>query len=445
MDVDIENRWRDVNFVLTSTSPLAHPNFQPSTDILSFLRSDCSILVIGAGGLGCELLKDLALMGFKNIDVIDMDTIDESNLNRQFLFRQGDVGQPKALVAAKFINERVSGVKVTGHYNKIQDFDLNFYRKFHIVVCGLDSIIARRWMNSMILNLVQYDQSGAVDTSSIIPLVDGGTEGFKGNSRVILPTMTACLECTLSLYPPQITYPLCTIATNPRLPEHCIEYAKLFSWRNDNPFGENTPLDGDNPAHIQWLCDIAQKRADHYRIEGVTYQLTQGVIKHIIPAVASTNAIIAASCATEVFKIATSCSPHMDNYMVLNDTEGIYSFTFSPEKNENCIVCSGRAEILQFPIDAKLKNVVSYLCDNIKYSLKSPAITTVINNKDKTLYMKTKALEELTKPNLDKTLIELGLTDGHEIYVGDPNLSQTVKFKLNLVTNMEVDTNNNTL
>jgi NEDD8-activating enzyme E1 len=139
----------------------------------------------------------------------------------------------------------------------------------------------------MLISMLRYED-GEVDQSSIVPLIDGGTEGFKGNARVIVPGMTACIDCTLDLFPPQISYPLCTIANTPRLPEHCIEYVKIIQWDKENPF--KCALDGDDPEHVSWVFEKAQERANQFNITGLSYRLVQGVLKHIIPAVSSTNA-----------------------------------------------------------------------------------------------------------------------------------------------------------
>ncbi|XP_065902681.1 NEDD8-activating enzyme E1 catalytic subunit-like [Dysidea avara] len=142
------------------------------------------------------------------------------------------------------------------------------------------------------VSLLTYTDDGQLDVSSVIPLIDGVTEGFKGNARVILPGVLVCIDCTLDLYPPQVNYPLCTIAHTPRLPEHCVEYAKVLLWPKENPFGEGVPIDGDNPDHVSWLLEQAEQRTAQHNITGVTCRLTQGVVKRIIPAVASSNTVI---------------------------------------------------------------------------------------------------------------------------------------------------------
>lgn len=93
-------------------------------------------------------------------------------MNRQFLFRQADVGRPKAEVAAEFVQKRVKGVVITPYCGKIQDKDEDYYMQFGIVVCGLDSIEARRWINAMLVGMVDDE-----NPDSLKPLVDGGTEG----------------------------------------------------------------------------------------------------------------------------------------------------------------------------------------------------------------------------------------------------------------------------
>jgi len=286
---------------------------------------------------------------------------------------------------------------------------------------------------------LNYEEDGSLNPSSLIPMVDGGTEGFKGNARVILPGMTACVECTLGLYPPQINFPLCTIAHTPRLPEHCIEYVRILLWSKEEPFGEGKPIDGDDPEHIKWILQKAQERADEYSISGVNYRLTQGVVKRIMPAVASTNAVIAAACATEVFKLATSSYVPLNNYMNFNDTQGVYTYSFEAEKLDDCLACCQKAQSLRFSDEDKLQDVITYLQESAAYQMKSPGITTTsADGKNKTLYIQTvKSIEMKTKENLKKSLKELGLVHGQELYVADVTTPVSVTFKLNLASNME--------
>jgi ubiquitin-activating enzyme E1 C len=393
----------------------------PGLETIDSLESS-RVLVIGAGGLGCEILKNLALSGFKDIHVIDMDTIDVSNLNRQFLFRQSDVGKSKAEVAAAFVERRVPGVKITPYNGKIQDKDEDYYMQFKLVICGLDSIEARRWINATLVDMIDME-----NPESLKPLIDGGTEGFKGQARVILPTISSCIECQLSMHAPRAAVPLCTLATIPRQPQHCIEWAHVIAWEEQR---KDITLDTDDPEHITWLYTTALERAKQFNIEGVTYQMTQGVVKNIIPAIASTNAIIAAECCNEALKIATSCAPYLDNYMMYtgdSNNSGLYAYTFAAEKKDDCPVCGNLAQNMTIDPEMTLADFIASLAERAEAQLKKPTIRTA----DKSLYYQAPiALEEQTRPNLVRKMREL-VSDGEEVAISDPAFAIDFKFKLN--------------
>mmetsp|Transcript_10200 Transcript_10200/g.22535 ORF Transcript_10200/g.22535 Transcript_10200/m.22535 type:complete len:479 (+) Transcript_10200:146-1582(+) len=388
------------------------------SEALKSLRGS-KILVVGAGGLGCEILKDLGMLGgvVSEVVVIDLDTIDVTNLNRQFLFRQKDVGHSKADVAAKFINERCPWMKVVPYHGKIQDKCADFYRQFKVVISGLDNVEARRWLNGMINNLVEFDSDGDPIPETIIPLIDGGTEGFSGQSRLILPRITSCFECSLDSFAPTAAVPLCTIAETPRIPEHCIAYAYVLQFPKEFP---DRKLDADSPNDMKWVYERALERAEKFGIGGVTYMLTLGVVKNIIPAVASTNAIVSAVCVNEAIKVLSFCSQSLNTYMMYMGSAGIYSHTFVYDQKETCPVCTTHTHRLSLQGSTTLNALLQKLCDG-ELRLKSPSVTS----STKTLYMrKPVALEKATRQNLDKPLKEL-FSSGEELTITDPVFHDT--------------------
>lgn len=126
--------------------------------------------------------------------------------------------------------------------------------------------------------------------------------------------------------------------------------------------------------------------------------------------------------------------------MVFNDIDGIYTYTYEAEKKDDCLACSQVPQTLEVenPTKYKLKDLISLLSESASYQMKSPGLTTTLGGKNKTLYMSTIAsIEERTRENLNKTLIELGLTDGSEIMVADLTSPNTLVFRLKYLKNFQ--------
>jgi len=428
MDIELkeEKRWLDIDAVLKHPSKFAPDDFTPGDELKSAFMEYGKVLVVGAGGLGCEILKDLALMGFKDIHVIDLDTIDLTNLNRQFLFRMKDVGQYKSKVAADFVMKRVPGCKITSHISPIQKFDKDFYSQFQVIIAGLDNIEARRWLNFLVHSLVEFE-NGEPKPETVHPLIDGGTEGFRGQARVIWPLKTACFECTLGSLPKQHAYNMCTIANTPRIAEHCIAYAFLIQWGKE--LGDKK-LDKDDPEHMRWIYEKALERAAEYKISGVTLTLTQGVVKNIIPAIASTNALIAAACSNEAFKIMTGCSKRIEDYMMFMGQTGIYTNTFPYQPKDDCLVCSSlKVRTKTISKSATIADFLKFLTEELE--LEKPSI---VNHEGKSIYISNLAsmYEDELKTTFGDFVAKGTFTEKPELFITDRKIPTHLKFSLTL-------------
>ena len=132
------------------------------------------IMIVGVGALGCEIAKDFALMGIGKIVLVDLDTIETSNLSRQMLFKPGDEGRPKAEVAAERLKEMNPFLEVDFYFEKLQKLAMSVYEECDVVIAALDNFNARLDLNKICLRLEK-------------PMVEGGTVGFEGHVQVVIP------------------------------------------------------------------------------------------------------------------------------------------------------------------------------------------------------------------------------------------------------------------
>lgn len=179
--------------------------------------------LVGAGAIGCEMLKNWAMIGLATgpkgkISVTDMDQIERSNLNRQFLFRSKDVGKLKSECAAQAVQAMNPGLK--GHIDMLKDrvsqdtehvFNEDFWESLDAVTNALDNVDARTYVDR---RCVFFHK----------PLLDSGTLGTKGNTQVVLPRETESYSSSVD--PPEQSFPMCTLRSFPNRIEHTIAWAK---------------------------------------------------------------------------------------------------------------------------------------------------------------------------------------------------------------------------
>uniref|UniRef100_A0A4W6CZ97 E1 ubiquitin-activating enzyme n=1 Tax=Lates calcarifer TaxID=8187 RepID=A0A4W6CZ97_LATCA len=177
--------------------------------------------LVGAGAIGCELLKNFALIGLGageggQITVTDMDFIERSNLNRQFLFRSQDIGKPKSEIAAKAVREMNPQVNITAHQNRLDAdsegvYGYDFFTGLDGVAAALDNVEARVYLDG---RCIQHQK----------PMLEGGTLGSKCHTLVVVPHLTESYGPAKSSSNNAI--PLCTLKNFPHRIEHTLQWAR---------------------------------------------------------------------------------------------------------------------------------------------------------------------------------------------------------------------------
>ncbi|XP_063332395.1 ubiquitin-like modifier-activating enzyme 6 [Pelmatolapia mariae] len=225
--------YLDAIEVVKPLQPLSAEEFSPRGDRYDGLRAcigdslclqlhKLRVFMVGCGAIGCEMLKNFALLGIGlakssgEVCITDPDLIEKSNLNRQFLFRPHHIQKPKSTTAAEATCDINPDLQVEAHLNKVcpateNIYNDSFYSSLNLVVTALDNVEARRYVDSRCV-------------SNQRPLLDSGTMGTKGHTEIIVPNLTESYNSHRD--PPEEEIPFCTLKSFPSVIEHTIQWAR---------------------------------------------------------------------------------------------------------------------------------------------------------------------------------------------------------------------------
>jgi ubiquitin-activating enzyme E1 C len=322
--------------------------------------SSSNVLIAGIGALGCEIAKNLALVGVGNLTLVDMDTIEISNLSRQMLFTMDDRGKLKAEVAKKKLEILNPYINITAHAKKFQELPMSILESADVIAGGLDSFAARFALNNLAQELC-------------IPYVDGAATGFKGNVQIIIPNgcsfesePTPCLRCFFPIPPAdEKVYVACSIPGQPRSKEQCILKAEDEFVKDQGVHKEYSQEDLKTIAEIAHRLSV---ESPHTEEKEFPPEEVVNVIENKMPSILTVNAVISGIVSHEVLKILHKQKDHnigeimFPSYLEYSSEYGIFT-PMEIAKDENCPVCGKRKKKIRLGIkkDSKFKDLISGL------------------------------------------------------------------------------------
>lgn len=377
------------------------------------LLKKSTVLIVGVGGLGVETAKNLAMVGVGKLILVDLDTVEYSNLNRQILFIGASEGSPKASTAAKKLKELNPYITLKTFDCALQDVPPSIYRNSDLYIAGLDSIEARSELNRRAIHHKK-------------PLIDAGTAAYNGHLYTIIPFSNACLECDPLTDRDQDQLGACTLVGKPRRPGHCILKGQL-QFEQDY----NRPVNIHNTSELNFVLNYANNLMKEYFPAASAFKPKDviQIIDNHEATVITINCVMASLQSQEAVKILHHIhAPSEDkklgtlqlNYLIYNGLTGKF-YEIEKPRNENCEICGPNRTPL-YKIKAKrnhpVKDLIKCIADKKSLPIDNefPPAAFKIDSSEVVEIDTDLTIDKANLRNFE-TIFVTGFDDGTQFYI----------------------------